>query len=53
MKNKTIRLLTLSSSLIFLPMFAIASCLGMNNILVLCGLIWYTVGIININNITK
>ena len=53
MKNKTIRLLTLSSSLIFLPMFAIASCLGMNNILVLCGLIWYTVGIIIINNITK
>ena len=53
MKNKTIRLLTLSTSLIFLPMFTLALSLGMNNILVLCGLVWYVVGIININNITK
>tara|TARA_Y100000593_G_scaffold88968_1_gene172229 strand:- start:687 stop:848 length:162 start_codon:yes stop_codon:yes gene_type:complete len=53
MKNKTIKLLTLSSSLIFLPMFALALSLGINNILVLCGLIWYVVATININNITK
>ncbi len=48
MKNNTIKLLTLTSSLILFPMIAVALSLGISSKLVLCCLIWYTIAVINV-----